>query len=285
MGIRSSRAATDDLPILSMDEVRKHTSKEDAWLVLFGEAIDVTVWMPHHPAGEESIIQFLGQDCTEEWSMIHSPGTLEKYLHQLVKKGRIGSDSGLLSWLLKKMKLSAQGAMEDSASRETKEAQQKALDESKKAKVRWSAEHEALLPANGIFNVETLAAWNGKERPMLIGLCGIVVDVSSSDNFEPGWGYGMLWAGKDTTWAMATVSLKAYDANKFDFDIGDLSPLQFKALVGWYKHFAEKYPRRGTFSELTGPAWDFTPVEMAAEMAPASALGGGKSPLSDIKSF
>jgi hypothetical protein len=93
---------------------------------------------------------------------------------------------------------------------------------------------------------------------MCIAICGIVVDVSSSDNFVPDFGYGKLWAGKDTTWAMATVSLKAHDVNRFDFEVKDLNADQLKALRGWYQHFKAKYRQVGTLREHRD--WDFSLV-------------------------
>ena len=48
----------------------RHNTKDDAWLVLFGEAIDVTSFLPIHPGGEESIETYLGQDATEAWAEV-----------------------------------------------------------------------------------------------------------------------------------------------------------------------------------------------------------------------
>eukprot|EP00435_Cladocopium_sp_Y103_P010509 s170_g2.t1 len=122
---------------------------------------------------------------------------------------------------------------------------------------------EELKKAEGCFSLETLKMWNGKERPMLIALCGIVIDVSPSENFIPTHGYGKLWAGKDCTWAMATVSLKADDANRLDFKLEELEELQFKSLAGWYKHFTEKYRQVGTLQELKD--WDFSHIIAEAQ--------------------
>jgi len=80
---------------ISMDEVKKHNTKEDAWIVINGEVVDVTTWIPIHPGGEQAIMAYLGQDASDEWNMIHKPGTMEKNYVQEggkgpVKKGKLG---------------------------------------------------------------------------------------------------------------------------------------------------------------------------------------------------
>mmetsp|Transcript_162897 Transcript_162897/g.312888 ORF Transcript_162897/g.312888 Transcript_162897/m.312888 type:complete len:1014 (+) Transcript_162897:129-3170(+) len=78
-GVKAAAAPAKDEgpPGIKMDEVAKHKSKDDAWIVLFGNVYDVTNWIPKHPGGEQAIQVFLGMDATEEWKNIHKPGTLE----------------------------------------------------------------------------------------------------------------------------------------------------------------------------------------------------------------
>jgi len=80
---------------ISMDEVKKHNTKEDAWLVINGDVLDVTKWIPIHPGGEQAITAYLGQDASDEWNMIHKAGTIEKNLvpeggNGPVLKGKLG---------------------------------------------------------------------------------------------------------------------------------------------------------------------------------------------------
>uniref|UniRef100_A0A7S1Q7I4 Cytochrome b5 heme-binding domain-containing protein n=1 Tax=Alexandrium catenella TaxID=2925 RepID=A0A7S1Q7I4_ALECA len=256
-----------------MDEVRKHVSKDDAWLVLFGEAIDVTRFIPLHPGGEDMITNYLGKDATKDWQEIHTPDTLEKYMEHLTKVGKIKADAGILSWLLARFRPAGpaspqQQAEKPPAAEEEEEEEDEEGEEEKVEPVRWTEEHEAELPPGGVFDLKELSRWDGKQLPMCIGVCGVVIDVSCSQNFVPDFGYGKLWAGKDTTYAMATVSLKDYDANKFDFKLEDFSEEQFKALCGWYKHFTTKYRTVGKLKELEG--WDFSSVRRAAEELPTT---------------
>lgn len=277
MGARLGRDTSGDI---SMDEVAKHVSKDDAWLVLFGEAIDVTRFLPLHPGGEDMINAYLGKDATADWQEIHRPEHLHKHWGTLDKKGRIEVQGGLLAWLFSSTRdqssmLTAPEAKpkkpagdEDFSGLDVEEEEEEATEEVEA--LRWTVEHEGELPPGGSFDLQELARWDGVQLPMCIGVCGLVLDVSSSSNFVPNFGYGKLWAGRDTTWAMATVSLKAHDANKFDFKIADLGEDQAKALAGWYKHFTTKYRTVGRLKELKD--WDFSSVEECAAQLPASSM-------------
>lgn len=79
---------------ISADDVKKHNKKDDAWIIVNGNVIDVTKWIPLHPGGEQVIEAFMGQDASEEWNAIHKPGTIEK---NLVEKGGKGP------WLIGKL--------------------------------------------------------------------------------------------------------------------------------------------------------------------------------------
>jgi len=72
-----------------MADVATHNKKEDCWVVVNGEALDVTKWIPIHPGGEQAIMSYAGKDATEEWNMIHKPGTVEKNLAHVVKMGAV----------------------------------------------------------------------------------------------------------------------------------------------------------------------------------------------------
>ncbi|CAK9032414.1 unnamed protein product [Durusdinium trenchii] len=122
---------------------------------------------------------------------------------------------------------------------------------------------QALLPPDGIFNLDLLGLFNGQTGPIFMGVCGKVVNVSSSENIKVGEGYGKLWAGKDATYALAVLSLKPEDANKLDFTLEQFTDEQRTALAGWYKHFTARYPVVGRLQEYDG--WDFSAIEKEAE--------------------
>merc|ERR1711957_885327 len=63
----------------SMDEVAKHTTKSDCWVVVNNEVLNVTSFLSEHPGGELAILTFAGKDATEEFNMIHPPDVIGKY--------------------------------------------------------------------------------------------------------------------------------------------------------------------------------------------------------------
>merc|ERR1719491_1533284 len=64
---------------LTMEEVAKHTTKTDCWVVVSGQVLDVTSFLSEHPGGELAILTFAGKDATEEFNMIHPPDVIGKY--------------------------------------------------------------------------------------------------------------------------------------------------------------------------------------------------------------
>merc|ERR1719428_623720 len=60
----------------SKEEVAKHTTKSDCWVILNGKVLDVTNFLGEHPGGELAILTFAGKDATEEFDMIHPPDVI-----------------------------------------------------------------------------------------------------------------------------------------------------------------------------------------------------------------
>ena len=54
----------------SLEEVAKHTSGTDCWVVVNGEVLDVTSFLADHPGGELSILRVAGINATLEFNMI-----------------------------------------------------------------------------------------------------------------------------------------------------------------------------------------------------------------------
>merc|ERR1719282_450781 len=63
----------------TLDEVAKHTTKADCWVVVNGQVLDVTSFLAEHPGGELAILTFAGKDASEEFNMIHPPDVIPKY--------------------------------------------------------------------------------------------------------------------------------------------------------------------------------------------------------------
>merc|ERR1712060_235889 len=77
----------------SLEEVAKHTSKTDCWVVVSGQVLDVTKFLGEHPGGELAILTFAGKDATEEFNMIHPPDVIGKYAPDAII-GMLGGGGG-----------------------------------------------------------------------------------------------------------------------------------------------------------------------------------------------
>jgi cytochrome b involved in lipid metabolism len=50
----------------TMDEIAKHNTENDDWVIVNDEVLDVTKFLPDHPGGKKAILLFAGKDATEE---------------------------------------------------------------------------------------------------------------------------------------------------------------------------------------------------------------------------
>lgn len=78
---------------LTMDEVAKHTTNTDCWVVVNGQVLDVTNFLKDHPGGELAIMTFAGKDASEEFNMIHPGDVIQKYAPDAIL-GPLGGGGG-----------------------------------------------------------------------------------------------------------------------------------------------------------------------------------------------
>jgi len=76
----------------TLADVAKHNTEKDCWVVVNGQVLDVTKFLPDHPGGALAIVTFAGKDASEEFNMIHPPDVIGKYapdavIGPLVKEG------------------------------------------------------------------------------------------------------------------------------------------------------------------------------------------------------
>jgi len=72
----SSSGATKEF---TAADVAKHNKKDDIWVIVNGQVLDVTSFLPDHPGGEKAIILYAGRDATEEFNMLHDPKVIPRY--------------------------------------------------------------------------------------------------------------------------------------------------------------------------------------------------------------
>ncbi|TDL22789.1 fumarate reductase [Rickenella mellea] len=65
--------------VYTLEDVKKHNKKDDCWVVVNGEVLDVTNFLPDHPGGEKAILLYAGRDATEEFNMLHDPKVIPRY--------------------------------------------------------------------------------------------------------------------------------------------------------------------------------------------------------------
>ncbi|KAJ2726767.1 hypothetical protein GGI07_000278 [Coemansia sp. Benny D115] len=59
-----------EVKAFSGEEVSKHSTREDIWIVIHGKVYDVTTFLDEHPGGEEVILEHAGIDATEAFEDI-----------------------------------------------------------------------------------------------------------------------------------------------------------------------------------------------------------------------
>jgi len=76
---------------VTREEVAKHCTPEDAWIIVDGDVYDVTRFAKLHPGGKQTLLDYAGKDATEDFYGLHRLDVLEKYAR--LKKGRL-EDAG-----------------------------------------------------------------------------------------------------------------------------------------------------------------------------------------------
>jgi predicted heme/steroid binding protein len=56
----------------TLEEVEKHNTEEDCWIIVHGKVYDATPFLETHPGGGASITMNGGIDCTEDFDAVHS---------------------------------------------------------------------------------------------------------------------------------------------------------------------------------------------------------------------
>eukprot|EP00929_Paragymnodinium_shiwhaense_P027141 TRINITY_DN159_c0_g1_i1.p1 TRINITY_DN159_c0_g1~~TRINITY_DN159_c0_g1_i1.p1 ORF type:complete len:714 (-),score=220.77 TRINITY_DN159_c0_g1_i1:284-2425(-) len=68
-----------------MEEVAKHNTKDDCWVVINGRVCDLTKFKDTaHPGGAGVIVAKAGQDASSDWNAIHAPDAIEKMAPETV---------------------------------------------------------------------------------------------------------------------------------------------------------------------------------------------------------
>lgn len=75
--------------MISMEEVKKHNSADDCWLVLCGKVYDLTDFHKAHPGGSKIITNLAGKDGSAPFQQVHPADIAERLLSPDVVVGKI----------------------------------------------------------------------------------------------------------------------------------------------------------------------------------------------------
>jgi len=75
---------------IKMDEVAKHKTRDDCWIVLYGTVLDVTDFLSDHPGGEPIILAKAGTDATSAFAPIHKKSGGATLIQKWAPKAAVG---------------------------------------------------------------------------------------------------------------------------------------------------------------------------------------------------
>ncbi len=75
----------------TFEDVAKHNTADDAWIIIDGKVLNVTEWMDDHPGGRDVILALVGGDATAEFhaEVQHESPRTTGFLHDFTI-GKIG---------------------------------------------------------------------------------------------------------------------------------------------------------------------------------------------------
>mmetsp|Transcript_98316 Transcript_98316/g.210797 ORF Transcript_98316/g.210797 Transcript_98316/m.210797 type:complete len:450 (-) Transcript_98316:49-1398(-) len=90
-----------DRVFFQMDEVMRHTSADDAWIVVHGNVYNITNFIENHPGWDVgpqvstvvAILRNLGKDCTLEFDMIHNHHAIRQLAEYRIGELAVGHPS------------------------------------------------------------------------------------------------------------------------------------------------------------------------------------------------
>src|ERR1043165_3439301 len=77
------------MKLISAQEVSKHNTRGDCWVIIHGKVYDLTKFLPEHPGGTRVILNQAGKDATEAFDPIHPLDIIKTHLSPEVCLGEV----------------------------------------------------------------------------------------------------------------------------------------------------------------------------------------------------
>ncbi|EGP90919.1 unnamed protein product [Zymoseptoria tritici ST99CH_3D1] len=88
----------EEIRLLSTQEISKHDSAQDCWLVIDEAVWDCTAFANSHPGGSSLILNYAGRDATKAYSEVHSPSIVRESLSPEYFKGNLDRSTIDKAW-------------------------------------------------------------------------------------------------------------------------------------------------------------------------------------------
>lgn len=67
----------------TVDEVSKHNTEKDCWIIVQGKVFDMSEFLAEHPGGKKVVLNVAGKDASKQFQMFHNQAILDKYATRL----------------------------------------------------------------------------------------------------------------------------------------------------------------------------------------------------------
>ncbi|ONK58136.1 uncharacterized protein A4U43_C09F8580 [Asparagus officinalis] len=64
-----------DAKVFTLEDVSKHNTNKDCWLIIGGKVYDVTKFLDDHPGGDEVLLSVTGKDATDDFEDVGHSNT------------------------------------------------------------------------------------------------------------------------------------------------------------------------------------------------------------------
>lgn len=110
---------------VTVEEVQRHSSSTDAWLVVEDGVYDVTSYLDSHPGGKALLLKYAGKDATQAFKAAHSTSVLSQ-LHKNAYKGKLAqslnSDGSRNEEAIKQLRSDSDTKLVESQQRQSQQA-------------------------------------------------------------------------------------------------------------------------------------------------------------------